>query len=67
MRKMERYEKFLCNVKILASMDPYERSKLAEAFKEETHEKGSTIIKEGDEGNCFYLVEEGSAAAVKGA
>jgi cAMP-dependent protein kinase regulator len=66
MRKMDRYEKFLGNVKILASMDPYERSKLAEAFKEETHSAGATIIKEGDEGNCFYLVEEGSAAAVKG-
>ena len=65
MRKMERYEKFLANVKILQAMDPYERSKLAEAFKEEKHTSGSTIIKEGDEGNCFYLVEEGEATAVK--
>lgn len=66
MRKMERYEKFLANVKILASMDPYERSKLAEAFKEEHFKTGDTIIKEGDEGNCFYLVEEGEATAMKG-
>lgn len=42
-------------------MDPYEKSKLADAFKEEYYNEGENIIKEGDEGNTFYIIEEGEA------
>lgn len=35
MKKRERYEEFLKNVKILSGMDSYERSKLADAVKAE--------------------------------
>lgn len=34
-KKREKYEKFLENVKILESMEPYERSVLSDAFVEE--------------------------------
>jgi cAMP-dependent protein kinase regulator len=34
-KKREKYENFLQEVKLLQSMDSYERSKLADAFKEE--------------------------------
>ncbi len=46
-------------------MDEYERAKLADAFKEEWHEAGSAVIREGEEGNCFYLVMSGEAIATK--
>ena len=46
-------------------MEPYERSKLADAFKEEHYEAGSHIIKEGEEGNTFYFIESGEAIATK--
>lgn len=46
-------------------MEPYERSKLADAFKEETFLAGTTIIKEGEEGTVFYLIENGEAVATK--
>ncbi len=42
-------------------MEPCERSKLADAFKECTYQEGETIIKEGEEGNVFYMIEEGEA------
>jgi cAMP-dependent protein kinase regulator len=64
-KKREKYETFLGQVKILSSMEPYERSKLADAFKEETFVAGSTIIKEGEEGTVFYLIEAGEATATK--
>ena len=63
--RREKYEAFLAKVKILESMDSYERSVLSDAFVEETFNAGETIIKEGEEGNKFYLVEEGELAATK--
>lgn len=52
-------------VKILSQMDVYERSKLADAISEEWYEPESYIIKEGEEGNIFYLVMSGEAVATK--
>ena len=52
-------------MKILSNMDDYERSKLADALKEEWHQEGSYVIREGDEGNSFYLVMSGEAIATK--
>jgi len=63
--KREKYEDFLANVKILQSMEAYERSKLADAIKEELYEKDQYVIHEGEEGNVFYLIMEGEAIATK--
>ena len=42
---------------LLETMDDYERSQIAEAFKDLKYEKGAMIIKEGDEGkDIFFLV-----------
>ncbi len=65
MKKRERYEDFLKNVKILSGMDAYERSKLADALKVETYSKGDFIIKQGESGNIFYFIEDGNAVATK--
>jgi cAMP-dependent protein kinase regulator len=46
-------------------MDNYERSKIADAFKDEHFKAGDVIIKEGEEGNTFYIVAEGEAQATK--
>jgi cAMP-dependent protein kinase regulator len=61
--KREKYEKFLAKVKILESMEPYERSVLSDAFVEESFKHGEMVIRQGEEGNKFYLVEEGELAA----
>ena len=64
-KKREKYELFLKEVKILQTMDAYERSKLADAFKEDTFAKGHYIIREGDVGDSFYFIELGEAVATK--
>ena len=46
-------------------MDEYERSKLADAIKEEWYEPDQYVIREGDEGNVFYLIMSGDAIATK--
>ena len=64
-KRRERYEDFLSQVKLLSSMEPYERSKLADAFKEDIFEPGGYVIKEGETGNVFYFIAEGEASATK--
>lgn len=64
-KKRERYEDFLSTVPILQSMDEYERSKIAEVIKEKAYNNGDFVIKEGEDGDVFYLIIEGQAAATK--
>merc|ERR1719446_2049019 len=64
-KKRQRYDSFLAKVPLLASMDAYERSQLADALKPESFTDGSAICKQGDVGNKFYIIEEGEAVASK--
>merc|ERR1719454_1164701 len=43
-KKRQRYDSFLSKVPLLASMDAYERSQLADALKSETFTTGQTIV-----------------------
>lgn len=52
-------------VPLLKGMDVYERAKIADCIKETTFQQGDIVIKEGEEGNVFYIVIEGSAVAQK--
>jgi len=60
-----RYEQFLTKVPILSTMEPYERSKLSDAFKEVNVKANEFIIKEGDAGSDLFLIQEGEAFATK--
>lgn len=64
-RKRELYESFLTKVELFSTMEPYERSKLCDAFKKLSFKSGEMIIKEGDSGNDLCLLQEGSAYATK--
>ncbi|KAI0433567.1 camp-dependent protein kinase regulatory subunit [Xylaria sp. FL1042] len=57
------YEKFLEEVPLLATLTPYERSKIADALETQKYPAGTVIIKQGDIGQSFYLVESGEADA----
>ena len=46
-------------------MDPYERSQLADVLKTLKFKPGDNIIRQGDQGNDFFIVEEGNAVATK--
>ena len=46
-------------------MDPYERSKIGDALKEERYKKGDYVINEGELGDKFYIIVEGEAIATK--
>lgn len=59
------YESFLEEVPILSTLTKYERSKIADALETQKFPAGTTIIKEGDAGEAFYLLESGEAEAFK--
>ena len=44
-------------------MDHYERSKMADAVKEKKFKEGDTVITQGESGEIFYIIVEGSAKA----
>lgn len=60
------YENFLEEVPLLSTLTPYERSKIADALETQKFPPGELIIKEGDPGHSFYLLESGEADAYKG-
>ena len=60
------YESFLEEVPLLSSLTPYERSKIADALETQKFAPGEIIIKEGDPGHSFYLLESGEAGAYIG-
>lgn len=64
-RRRETYENFLKKVEILSELEDYERAKLCDCLKTERFERGDFIIKEGDIGDKFYFVQEGTAEALK--
>jgi cAMP-dependent protein kinase regulator len=59
------YETFLEEVPLLSSLTKYERSKIADALDTQKYPAGTTIIKEGDAGEAFYLLESGECEAFK--
>ncbi len=59
------YESFLEEVPLLSTLTLYERSKIADALDTLKFPPGSTIIREGDPGEAFFLLENGEAEAYK--
>ncbi len=65
-KKREKYDDFLGKVEILKLMQKNERTKIADAFKEQWFEEGDYIIKQGDkDGSEFYMIIEGECHATK--
>mmetsp|Transcript_47737 Transcript_47737/g.134796 ORF Transcript_47737/g.134796 Transcript_47737/m.134796 type:complete len:370 (+) Transcript_47737:65-1174(+) len=59
----EKYEGWLSNVEILKTLNYSELSRIADSLQREKFAPGADIIKQGDKGDKFYILEEGKAAA----
>lgn len=64
-KKREQYDQFLSKVGILKTMDPYERSQLSDCLRSISFEKNDFVIREGEWGDIFYIIEQGTAEATK--
>ncbi|KAG0740480.1 hypothetical protein G6F62_011761 [Rhizopus arrhizus] len=63
--KRKMYESFLAEVPLLKSLEAYERHKIADALESVYFEDGAQVMKQGDVGNQFYLIESGAAVFYK--
>ena len=64
-RKRKVYDEFLAKVKILSSLDKWERLSVADALEPANFPAGTDIIKQGDEENDFYIVVEGECVVTQ--
>jgi len=59
-RKRQMYEALLENVPMLAQLQAYERMNLADALETKIFEEGQCIIRQNDEADCMYFIEQGT-------
>ncbi|KAI8817229.1 cyclic nucleotide-binding-like protein [Fimicolochytrium jonesii] len=63
-RKRRMYEAFLEEVPLLVSLEPYERHKIADALESVSFNDGDVVIKQGDVGDAFFIIESGDARVI---
>ncbi|RCH88233.1 hypothetical protein CU098_000474, partial [Rhizopus stolonifer] len=64
-RKRRMYECFLSEVILLKSLESYEKHKIADALESVYFEDGQEVVKQGDVGDQFYIIESGEAVVLK--
>lgn len=57
------YEGWLQDVKLLKPMNHHELSQLANSIDSDLFDAGDAITSEGEPGDCFYIVEDGTCSA----
>ena len=64
-QRRQRHELFLSQVAILGGLLEYERLTVADALQERAFHAGSDIIREGEEGAEFFIIESGEVKCTK--
>lgn len=59
------FERFLKNLPILKNLSDSERNKLIDVLKSKTVAKGQIIIRQGELGENFYIIEQGDCVVIK--
>ncbi|KAG7491763.1 hypothetical protein MATL_G00007210 [Megalops atlanticus] len=65
LRKRKMYEEFLSKVSILESLDKWERLTVADALEPVQFEDGQKIVVQGEPGDEFFIILEGTAAVLQ--
>ncbi|XP_049874066.1 cAMP-dependent protein kinase type I regulatory subunit isoform X2 [Pectinophora gossypiella] len=64
-RKRRMYDEFLSRVSILESLEKWERLTVADALEPVSFTDGETIVRQGEPGNDFYIIVEGTAVVLQ--
>jgi len=64
-KRRNKYDAFLKSITLISSLDAYDRSQIADALKAETLSAGQKVITQGEPGDKFYIIEEGTLYATK--
>jgi len=63
--KRKLYEDFLTQLPIFENLYDWERMTIADALEEVTFEDGDIVVKEGDDGDGFFIIVEGEAVVTQ--
>ena len=66
-RRRTMYEHFLSTVPLLSSLEPVERSKIADTLYSRVYQDGESVVCQGETGDTFFFIEEGDAIVTKSA
>mgnify|MGYP001441154926 CR=1 FL=1 len=64
MNQRKKREEFLNNVPILEALNQVERANLCEILKRHVYKERTQLIKRGEKGDSFFILESGTAKAV---
>jgi len=65
MDKRNTRQRFLNSIKLFDSIDKYQKLKLIDGLTPLTHKNGEFVFYEGDDGDAFYIIEEGEVQCLK--
>lgn len=60
-----KYDVFLRKVSLFSSLNDYQRAQIADSLRMEKVRKDDIVVRQGEEGDKFYIVEEGTLVAMK--
>ncbi|TIB39787.1 hypothetical protein E3P86_00979 [Wallemia ichthyophaga] len=63
--KRKLYDAFLAEVGLLQSLQPAERSKIADALESRSYAPSQHVITQGEQGDEFFFIENGEADIIK--
>ena len=64
-KRNARYDVFLQKVILFSSLNDHQRAQIADSLRAEQVRKDDVVFRQGDEGDKFYIVEEGTLVAMK--
>lgn len=64
-KRRKRYDEFVQKIEILNDLNTYERGKFTDCMATDEFKKDEFIIKQGELGDKFYFIEEGTCVATK--
>lgn len=64
-KRREKFHAFLKGVELLKQLNEHEINQISDAIRVEKYNQGEVVIQQGEIGDKFFLLEEGSAAAYK--
>lgn len=64
--KTHRYRPLIMQVTMFKDVDPQTMNEITQKVKEEIHEPGDYIVRQGERGDAFYMIAEGKASVTIG-
>lgn len=64
-QKRQLYQEFINKIELLSSLNSTEKMKICDCLEAKMFKKGEFVVEQGQVGSNFYLVQQGTAEAIK--